>query len=145
MSASDLLLAIESSCDETGAAVIRQDLSVLSNVVASQNELHERFGGVVPEIASRAHVRCILPVIDEALRKANAKLADLKAIAVVTQQGLVGSLLVGLTAAKTLALATGLPPIRATQRPRYSRPCARSHSYSWVRSTSRFCRSLTTG
>lgn len=109
MPASDLLLAIESSCDETGAAVIRRDLTVLSNVVASQNELHERFGGVVPEIASRAHVRCILPVIDEALRKANVKLGDLRAIAVVTQPGLVGSLLVGLTAAKTLALATGLP------------------------------------
>jgi len=109
LSSSDLLLAIESSCDETGAAVIRRDLTVLSNVVASQNELHERFGGVVPEIASRAHVRCILPVIDEALRKANVKLNELSAIAVVTQPGLVGSLLVGLTAAKTLALATGLP------------------------------------
>ncbi|HLQ46074.1 MAG TPA: tRNA (adenosine(37)-N6)-threonylcarbamoyltransferase complex transferase subunit TsaD [Planctomycetaceae bacterium] len=107
----ELLLAIESSCDETAAAVIRRDLSVLSNVVASQDELHERFGGVVPEIASRAHVRCILPVIDEALRKANATLDDLSAIAVVTQPGLVGSLLVGLTAAKTLALATGLPLI----------------------------------
>lgn len=111
MSASNLLLAIESSCDETGAAVIRRDLRVLSNVVASQNELHERFGGVVPEIASRAHVRCILPVIDEALRKASCNLDELAAIAVVTQPGLVGSLLVGLTAAKTLALATGLPLI----------------------------------
>ncbi len=111
MSDSQLLLAIESSCDETAAAVIRRDLAVLSNVVASQNELHERFGGVVPEIASRAHVRCILPVIDEALRKAGTTLDDLNAIAVVTQPGLVGSLLVGLTAAKTLALATGLPLI----------------------------------
>lgn len=109
LSDSQLLLAIESSCDETGAAVIRRDLSVLSNVVASQNDLHERFGGVVPEIASRAHVRCILPVIDEALKKANVSLSDLSAIAVVNQPGLVGSLLVGLTAAKTLALATGLP------------------------------------
>jgi N6-L-threonylcarbamoyladenine synthase len=109
VSPNDLLLAIESSCDESGAAVIRRDLTVLSNVVASQNELHERFGGVVPEIASRAHVRCILPVIDEALRKSAIKLDDLCAIAVVTQPGLVGSLLVGLTAAKTLALATGLP------------------------------------
>lgn len=111
MSESDLLLAIESSCDETGAAVIRRDLTVLSNVVASQNDLHERFGGVVPEIASRAHVRCILPVIDEALRTAQVTLSDLSAIAVVTQPGLVGSLLVGLTAAKTLSLATGLPLI----------------------------------
>lgn len=104
-----LLLAIESSCDETAAAVIRQDLHVLSNVVASQNELHERFGGVVPEIASRAHVRRILPVIDEALQQADVKLEDLHAIAVTIQPGLVGSLLVGLTAAKTLAFAYDIP------------------------------------
>lgn len=104
-----LLLAIESSCDETAAAVVTRDLQVLSSVVASQNELHERFGGVVPEIASRAHVQRILPVIDEAVRKAGISLADLTAIAVVTQPGLVGSLLVGLTAAKTLALVLNKP------------------------------------
>ncbi len=104
-----LLLAIESSCDETAAAVIARDRRVLSNVVASQSDLHERFGGVVPEIASRAHVERILPVIDEALKQAGATLGDLSGIAVVNEPGLVGSLLVGLTAAKTLAMVLGLP------------------------------------
>ena len=75
---------------------------MLSSVVASQDELHERFGGVVPEIASRAHVERILPVIDEALRKASLTLGDLDAVAVANTPGLAGSLLVGLTAAKTL-------------------------------------------
>ena len=104
-----LMLALESSCDETAAAVIDRDRSVLSSVVATQHELHERFGGVVPEIASRAHVERILPVIDEALRQASATLDQIKAIAVATHPGLVGSLLVGLTAAKTLALALDVP------------------------------------
>lgn len=104
-----LLLAIESSCDETAAAVINRDRQVLSNVVSTQHELHERFGGVVPEIASRAHLERILPVIDEALRKAGATLDDLGAIAVATHPGLVGSLLVGLTAAKTLAMVLDIP------------------------------------
>ncbi len=103
------LLAIETSCDETAAAVVDRDLRVLSNVVASQADLHERFGGVVPEIASRAHVRRILPVIDEALQQAETHFDDLSAIAVVTQPGLVGSLLVGLTAAKTLAMVLRIP------------------------------------
>lgn len=103
------LLAIESSCDETAAAVIDRDRRVLSNIVATQHELHERFGGVVPEIASRAHLERILPVIDEALRQAGAKLGDLGAIAVATNPGLVGSLLVGLTAAKTLAMVLDIP------------------------------------
>ncbi|NOX55258.1 MAG: tRNA (adenosine(37)-N6)-threonylcarbamoyltransferase complex transferase subunit TsaD [Planctomycetes bacterium] len=104
-----LLLAIESTCDETAAAVIDRGLHVLSNVVASQTELHERFGGVVPEIASRAHVRRILPVIDEALRQAKVSLCDIDAIAVTNEPGLVGSLLVGLTAAKTLAFVLDVP------------------------------------
>ena len=104
-----LLLAVESSCDETAAAVINRQRQVLSNVVATQHELHERFGGVVPEIASRAHVERILPVIDEALRRADATLADITAIAVATNPGLVGSLLVGLTAAKTLAMVLDVP------------------------------------
>lgn len=104
-----LLLAIESSCDETAAAVIDRDRRVLSNVVSTQHELHERFGGVVPEIASRAHLERILPVIDEALRKANARLPDIGAVAVATHPGLVGSLLVGLTAAKSLALVLQIP------------------------------------
>ncbi len=103
------ILAIESSCDETSAAVVAEDRSVLSNVVASQHELHQNFGGVVPEIASRAHVRRILPVIERALSDANCTLANLSAIAVTSQPGLVGSLLVGMTAAKTLAMSLGIP------------------------------------
>jgi N6-L-threonylcarbamoyladenine synthase len=103
------LLTIETTCDETAAAVITDELQVLSSVVASQDALHNRFGGVVPEIASRAHVERIIPVIDEALRKANAKLTDLDAVAVANTPGLAGSLLIGLTAAKTICLATGLP------------------------------------
>lgn len=108
---SRVLLAIESSCDETAAAVIDEALHVRSSVVASQDELHQRFGGVVPEIASRAHVERILPVIDEALRRADVRLTDLTAIAVMTEPGLVGSLLVGVTAAKTLALTIDVPLI----------------------------------
>ncbi len=104
-----LLLTIESTCDETAAAVITDELEVRSSVVASQANLHERFGGVVPEIASRAHVERILPVIDEALAKAGVRLADLDAIAVAHRPGLAGSLLVGLIAAKSLALALGKP------------------------------------
>lgn len=109
LSTDKLLLAIESSCDETAAAVIDRDRRVLSSVVSTQHELHERFGGVVPEIASRAHLERILPVIDEALLKANCRLSDVGAIAVATHPGLVGSLLVGLTAAKTLALVLNVP------------------------------------
>jgi N6-L-threonylcarbamoyladenine synthase len=103
------ILTIETTCDETAAAIVTDELEVLSSVVASQDALHERFGGVVPEIASRAHVERILPVIDEALRKAGLTLDDLDAVAVANTPGLAGSLLVGLTAAKTLALARGLP------------------------------------
>src|SRR5262245_33398855 len=103
------LLTIETTCDETAAAVITDQLEVLSSVVASQDRLHERFGGVVPEIASRAHVERILPVIDEALRKAGLTLADLDAVAVANTPGLAGSLLVGLAAAKTICVACGLP------------------------------------
>lgn len=103
------LLAIESSCDETAAAVVDDNLHILSSVIASQTALHARFGGVVPEVASRAHVERILPVIDEALRQAETRLDELCAIAVVTQPGLIGSLLVGLTAAKTLAMALDIP------------------------------------
>ena len=103
------ILTIETTCDETAAAVVTDELEVLSSVVASQHALHVRFGGVVPEIASRAHVERILPVIDEALRKANITLQDLDAVAVANTPGLAGSLLVGLTAAKTISLACGIP------------------------------------
>ena len=104
-----LLLAIESSCDETAAAVIDRRLRVLSNVVSSQVDLHAEFGGVVPEIASRAHLVNILPVLERALSAASVSLENITAVAVVTEPGLVGSLLVGLTAAKARCLAHGIP------------------------------------
>lgn len=104
-----LVLAIETTCDETAAAVVTDQLEVRSSVVASQEALHERFQGVVPEIAARAHVERILPVIDEAMRRAGVSLADLSAIAVANTPGLAGSLLVGLVAAKTLCVAAGKP------------------------------------
>src|SRR5690349_16693785 len=103
------ILTLETTCDETAAAVVTDDLRVLSSVVASQDQLHQRFAGVVPEIAARAHVERILPVIDEALSKAGVCLAELDAIAVANTPGLAGSLLVGLVAAKTLCAALGKP------------------------------------
>src|SRR3954468_21797881 len=103
------ILTIETTCVETAAAVVTDDLRVLSSVVASQELLHRRFAGVVPEIAARAHVERILPVIDEALRRASVTLDDLDAIAAPTPPGLAGSLLVGLVAAKTLCVASGKP------------------------------------
>jgi len=105
----DVLLAIETTCDETAAAVIHRNLQIRSSVVASQDDLHARFGGVVPEIASRAHLQRILPVLDEALHRAACSLSDLSAVAVAVQPGLVGSLLVGLTAAKTLSAVLNVP------------------------------------
>ena len=105
------LLALETTCDETAAAIVTDRLEVLASVVASQDELHRRFGGVVPEIASRAHVERILPVIDEALDKARLSLADIDAVAVANTPGLAGSLLVGLVAAKAICLARGVPLI----------------------------------
>ena len=106
-----LLLALESSCDETAAAVIRDDGTILSEVVASQAQLHAEYGGVVPELASRAHMERILPVVDSALKKAEITLRDLNAVAVTNAPGLAGSLLVGLVAAKTLAFTLGIPLI----------------------------------
>lgn len=106
---SELILGIESSCDETAAAVVADGRIILSNIIATQVDFHQQFGGVVPEIASRMHVEAILPVIDQALAEACVKLADLSAIAVTNGPGLVGALLVGLSAAKGLALAAGKP------------------------------------
>ncbi|MFO0820110.1 MAG: tRNA (adenosine(37)-N6)-threonylcarbamoyltransferase complex transferase subunit TsaD [Pirellulales bacterium] len=103
------LLTLESTCDETAAAIVTDDLRVLGSVVASQTDLHERFQGVVPEIAARAHVERIVPVIDEALRQAGVALNEIDAIAVAHTPGLAGSLLVGVVAAKTLSLALGKP------------------------------------
>lgn len=105
------ILAIETSCDETAAAVVRDGTEVLSNVVSSQMDIHERFGGVVPEVASRKHVETISRIVEEALVRADVKLGDLSAIAVTQGPGLVGSLLVGVVAAKALALSARLPLI----------------------------------
>lgn len=105
------ILAIESTCDETAASVVRGGREVLSNVVATQFHLHAKFRGVVPEIASRAHIENIVPVVSEACEAAGVKLAEVDAIAVAHRPGLVGSLLVGVTAAKTLAWTLGKPLI----------------------------------
>jgi N6-L-threonylcarbamoyladenine synthase len=106
-------LAIETSCDETAAAVFTEEPKILSNVVASQTDLHARFGGVVPEVAARAHLQRLLPVIDEALRQAGVRLDQIGCIAVHNTPGLVGALLVGVSAAKMLALALQVPLVSA--------------------------------
>ena len=106
-----LILAIETSCDETSVAVLRNDAELLSNVIASQIASHQRFGGVVPEVASRHHVEVITACIEEALLEAEVTAEDLTAVAVTYGPGLVGALLVGISAAKTFAWANGLPLI----------------------------------
>lgn len=106
-----VILAIESSCDETSAAVVRNGNEVLSNIIASQIKSHMRFGGVVPEIASRHHVEQITQVVDEALNRAQVTMAQVDAIAVTYGPGLVGALLIGITAAKALAFAHSKPLI----------------------------------
>ncbi|HXK07449.1 MAG TPA: tRNA (adenosine(37)-N6)-threonylcarbamoyltransferase complex transferase subunit TsaD [Verrucomicrobiae bacterium] len=105
------ILGIESSCDETAAAVVEDGKAILSSVVASQMTTHGKYGGVVPELASREHLRAIVPVVREALERSGTRLPDLAAIAVTAGPGLVGSLLVGLTYAKSLSFATGVPLI----------------------------------
>jgi N6-L-threonylcarbamoyladenine synthase len=104
-----LVLGIESSCDETAAALVEGGRTVRASIVASQIDVHRRFGGVVPEIASRKHMEAILPVVQEALDTGAAVLGEVEGIAVTRGPGLVGSLLVGLSFAKALALARGLP------------------------------------
>mgnify|MGYP001470706444 FL=1 len=104
-----LVLGIESSCDETAAAVLQDGQNLLSNVIASQIRIHEKYGGVVPEIASRKHVEVIVPVVLESLEKAGVTLEAIGGIAVTRGPGLVGSLLVGLSMAKALALARDIP------------------------------------
>jgi len=106
-----LILGVETSCDETAAAVVTGDGRILSNVVSSQAELHARFGGVVPEVASRRHLELVVPVLREALGEASAELGDLDAVAVTRGPGLIGALLVGLSAAKAVAWANKLPLI----------------------------------
>ncbi|MBE5855648.1 MAG: tRNA (adenosine(37)-N6)-threonylcarbamoyltransferase complex transferase subunit TsaD [Lachnospiraceae bacterium] len=104
-----LILGIESSCDETAAAVLKNGREVLSNVIYSQIDLHTVYGGVVPEIASRKHIEKVIPVVDKALQEANVTLSDLDAIAVTYGPGLVGPLLVGVSAAKSISMASHVP------------------------------------
>ncbi|MBI2238450.1 MAG: tRNA (adenosine(37)-N6)-threonylcarbamoyltransferase complex transferase subunit TsaD, partial [Actinobacteria bacterium] len=101
------VLGIETSCDETAVAVVEDAFTVLSNLIASQVDLHRRFGGVVPEVAARAHVEALNPLMEEALDRAGIRFSDLDGVAVTVGPGLVGALLVGLAAAKAVALATG--------------------------------------
>ena len=106
-------LALETSCDETAAAIFTEDLNILANVVASQTDLHARFGGVVPEVAARAHLQRLSLVIDEALRQAKLTFRQIDCIAVLNTPGLVGALLIGVSAAKMLSWALGIPLISA--------------------------------
>lgn len=105
------ILGIETSCDETAASVVTNGKQVRSSVVASQVKLHEKYGGVVPELASRAHVEKILPIIAEAVAEAQIRPEEIDAIAIANQPGLTISLMVGVTAAKTLSFAWGKPLI----------------------------------
>ena len=104
-----MILGIETSCDETAAALVTEEGEIRSNVVSSQAELHARYGGVVPEVASRRHLELVSPVVQEALSKGEASLDDVESVAVTQGPGLIGALLVGLSAAKALAWARGLP------------------------------------
>ncbi|MBM3963609.1 MAG: tRNA (adenosine(37)-N6)-threonylcarbamoyltransferase complex transferase subunit TsaD [Planctomycetes bacterium] len=129
-SAEDCLLAIESTCDETAAAVITRSGSVLGECVATQETLHEQFAGVVPEIAARAHLERILPVIDTAIEQAKITMDRLVAVAVATHPGLPGSLLVGLSAAKALALAWSKPLVGINHVQAHIYACGMGHGSS---------------
>ena len=104
-----LVLGVETSCDDTAAAVVQDGRTILASVVSSQDQVHSPYGGVVPELASRHHIENVLPIVDDALRKAGATLNDLDGIAVTYGPGLVGSLLVGLSLVKGLSFRSGLP------------------------------------
>ena len=100
-----IILGIESTCDETGCAIVREGNEILSNIIASQIDLHNKYGGVVPELACRRHIDVIIPVINQALEKANIAFGDIDAIAVAQGPGLIGALLIGINTAKALAFA----------------------------------------
>ena len=117
-----VILGIETSCDETAAAVVVDGTDVRSNVVASQVDLHKKYGGVVPEIASRAHIEQLDAVIEEAMDTAQCRRGDIDALAVTNRPGLVGALLIGVTAAKTLSWAWGKPLVGVDH--------IRAHAYS---------------
>ena len=116
-----MILGVETSCDETAAALVTEDGEIKANVVASQADLHARFGGVVPEVASRRHLELVLPVLREAQEQAGATLDDVDRVAVTAGPGLIGALLVGLSAAKALAWARRLPSPRRDGRAAWSR------------------------
>src|SRR5687767_9950918 len=103
------ILAIETSCDETAAAVVEDGTTILSSVVASSKTMHEKYGGVVPEIAAREQLQCIIPTIEEALEQSKTDYKTINQLAVTIGPGLIGSLLVGVETAKTMALVTGIP------------------------------------
>ncbi len=105
------VLGIETSCDETAAAVVQNGTQILSNIIASQVDIHSRYGGIVPEVASRQHLLTMIPIIEDAMSQAQARWSDLDAIAVTNGPGLAGSLLVGVNMAKAIAMAQGLPII----------------------------------
>src|SRR5258708_19724884 len=116
------ILGIETSCDETAAAVVEDNAVILSSVVASQLATHGKYGGVVPELASREHLRAVVPVVRLALEQADTGFDDLAAIAVTEGPGLVGSLLVGITYAKSICFARGIPLIGLTPIQRHLPP-----------------------
>ncbi|MFC2006128.1 tRNA (adenosine(37)-N6)-threonylcarbamoyltransferase complex transferase subunit TsaD, partial [Chloroflexota bacterium] len=103
------ILGIETSCDETAAAVVEDGVRILSNLIASQVEIHARYGGIVPEVASRQHILTIIPIIEQTMTEAKATWNDLDGIAVTIGPGLAGSLLIGVNTAKAIALSHGLP------------------------------------
>ena len=104
-----IVLGIETSCDETAAAVVRDGQHILSSVVASQVDFHNKYGGVVPEIASRKHIEAVVPVVEEALERAELTIDGIEGIAVTRGPGLVGSLLIGVSFAKALGRGLGVP------------------------------------
>ncbi|MEK7712467.1 MAG: tRNA (adenosine(37)-N6)-threonylcarbamoyltransferase complex transferase subunit TsaD, partial [Nitrospirota bacterium] len=104
-----LILGIDTSCDDTAAAVVENGVKIISNIVSSQTDIHKKYGGIVPELASRRHIEMILPVVDEALKGAGAGLEDVSAVAVCHGPGLIGSLLVGCSFAKALCFSKNIP------------------------------------
>ena len=104
-----LILGIDTSCDDTAASVVEDGIRIISNIVSSQDEIHKKYGGIVPELASRRHIEMIWPVVDETLNKANIRLDNISAIAVCYGPGLIGSLLVGVCFAKSLAYVNKVP------------------------------------
>jgi len=104
-----IVLGIESSCDETAASIVQDGTNILSSTIASQIDVHHKYGGVVPELASRMHIEAITPVVDDAIKKANIKIKDINAVAATRGPGLIGALLVGFTFAKSFAFARQLP------------------------------------